>query len=88
MDTNKVMEPNKVIEDRKKTQTSAKKRCHFCNKKIGILGIECKCGFVFCNMHRFSETHNCTFDFKNHDKNLLKERLQNEICQFSKIDKI
>jgi len=65
-----------------------KKRCHHCNKKVGVLGIECKCGFVFCSLHSFSESHHCTFDFKNHDKNLLKEKLQNEICQFSKIDKI
>lgn len=84
------------MENQKQTETSGKpettsirkKRCHECNKKVGILGIQCRCGFTFCSLHSFSEAHQCTFDFKNHDKNLLKEKLQNEICQFSKIDKI
>lgn len=71
-----------------KKEPITKKRCHECNKNVGILGIECKCGFIFCSLHSFSESHRCTFDFKNHDKNLLKERLQNELCQCSKIDKI
>lgn len=65
-----------------------KNRCHVCHKNLGILGIQCRCGFMFCNLHRFSEAHQCTFDFKNHDKTLLKEKLQSEICRISKLDKI
>ncbi len=34
-----------------------KKRCFTCNKKTGLLGIECKCTFVFCNGHRLPEAH-------------------------------
>ena len=29
-----------------------RKRCFDCKKKVGLLGVECKCGFVFCNKHR------------------------------------
>lgn len=43
------------------TQTDVK-RCFDCNKKVGLLGVKCKCGFVFCNSHRLPENHKCTFD--------------------------
>jgi AN1-type zinc finger protein 5/6 len=29
-----------------------KKRCEQCNKKVGLLGFECKCGKYFCAGHR------------------------------------
>ncbi|XP_010439277.1 PREDICTED: zinc finger A20 and AN1 domain-containing stress-associated protein 9-like [Camelina sativa] len=39
-------------------------RCLCCNKKVGIMGFKCKCGSTFCGEHRYPETHDCTFDFK------------------------
>ena len=39
------------LEEGKKEQTD-RKRCFCCRKKVGLLGIECKCGFVYCNGHR------------------------------------
>ncbi len=45
-----------------------------CNKKVGLVGVQCKCGLVFCALHRYPEEHDCTFDFKGHGrKNLAKE---------------
>ena len=38
-----------------------------CNAKVPM-GMEdafrCKCGLVYCNKHRMSETHDCTYDYK------------------------
>ena len=35
-------------------------RCVICQKKIGILGFECKCKCgVFCDKHRLAESHQC-----------------------------
>ncbi|KAI3895317.1 hypothetical protein MKX03_035818 [Papaver bracteatum] len=42
----------------------AKNRCCSCNKKVGLTGIKCKCGSVFCSMHRYPEKHSCIFDYK------------------------
>eukprot|EP00954_Amorphochlora_amoebiformis_P016768 1314703-Amorphochlora_amoeboformis.AAC.2 len=50
-----------------------KSRCFQCNKKVGILGFECKCMFVFCDKHRFPDAHNCKFDYKRHHRNKLKK---------------
>jgi len=41
-----------------------RKRCFTCSKKVGLLGTECKCCFVFCNTHRLPEAHNCKIDFR------------------------
>ncbi len=46
------------------TDTGMKKRCDHCNKKIGILGIKCRCGKTCCSSHVTAETHGCTFDYK------------------------
>mmetsp|Transcript_23185 Transcript_23185/g.39593 ORF Transcript_23185/g.39593 Transcript_23185/m.39593 type:complete len:206 (-) Transcript_23185:528-1145(-) len=39
-------------------------RCWTCNKKIGLLGFQCKCDYFFCSEHRYSDKHECPFDFK------------------------
>ena len=29
-----------------------------------ILGFECRCGLYYCGIHRYSDQHNCPFDYK------------------------
>ncbi|KAK0597673.1 hypothetical protein LWI29_027448 [Acer saccharum] len=29
-----------------------KSRCKNCNKKVGLTGFKCRCGYLFCGMHR------------------------------------
>ena len=29
-----------------------------------IVGFDCRCGGVYCSLHRYSDTHECTFDYK------------------------
>merc|ERR1711871_1686330 len=50
-----------------------KNRCPICNKKVGFSGIECRCGSIFCPLHRYPDQHQCTFDFKTHDRKTLKD---------------
>ncbi|KAF6147343.1 hypothetical protein GIB67_009643 [Kingdonia uniflora] len=40
------------------------KRCSFCNKKVGLTGFKCRCDLTFCGLHRYSDKHNCMFDYK------------------------
>ncbi|MCL7029773.1 hypothetical protein MKW94_003431 [Papaver nudicaule] len=44
--------------------TVAKNRCFSCNKKVGLTAVKCKCGSVFCSLHRYPEKHSCDFDYK------------------------
>lgn len=43
------------------------KHCHLCNCRLELAVREvgkCKCGSVFCLLHRLPEQHDCTFDHK------------------------
>lgn len=41
-----------------------KNRCAECSKKVGLTGFECRCGGMFCPVHRYSDMHKCSFDYK------------------------
>ena len=58
-----------------KKEQSDRKRCFGCNKKVGLLGIECKCSYVFCNAHRLPENHECEFNHKQSGKDKLKKEV-------------
>ncbi|XP_040891869.1 AN1-type zinc finger protein 6 [Toxotes jaculatrix] len=63
-----------------------KNRCFACRKKVGLTGFDCRCGNVFCSIHRYSDTHNCTFDYKADAAE--KIRKENPIIVGEKIQKI
>ncbi|KAH7663940.1 AN1-like Zinc finger domain-containing protein [Dioscorea alata] len=39
-------------------------RCSSCRKRVGLTGFRCRCGDLFCARHRYSEFHDCSFDYK------------------------
>lgn len=44
-------------------------RCGQCGIRCRLASqFECRCGRIFCPQHRYHDTHNCTFDHKNHDR--------------------
>lgn len=51
-------------EEKERKIQKNKSRCMACNKKIGLTGFKCKCGYFFCSTHRYSDSHNCDFDYK------------------------
>ncbi|SBT01796.1 zinc finger protein, putative [Plasmodium ovale curtisi] len=54
-----------------------KNKCHLCCKRIGLLGIKCRCNYYFCSLHRYADAHNCTFDYKNyHKQQLIKNNVK------------
>jgi len=50
--------------------------CGLCNKKLPLLKFECRCGFNYCNLHRTPETHQCSFDYKTHERKILEKNNQ------------
>jgi len=46
-------------------------RCFSCNKKVGLTGFKCRCSYIFCSEHRYSDKHACTYDYKSQQKELL-----------------
>ncbi|KAL5553431.1 hypothetical protein UlMin_040832 [Ulmus minor] len=66
--------------------TGVKKRCNSCNKKVGLTGFSCRCGNLFCGLHRLPEAHGCGFDYKRAGRDVLAK--QNPTCKGDKLDKI
>ncbi|EEB13978.1 conserved hypothetical protein [Pediculus humanus corporis] len=62
-------------------------RCSQCRKKINITNsYTCRCGRLFCAIHRYSEVHNCHFDYKEEGKRILQET--NPLIAASKLPKM
>lgn len=51
-------------EDETPSKKNKKNRCATCRKKLGLTGFDCRCGGQFCSIHRYSDKHNCSFDYK------------------------
>ena len=70
---NKISNTNTDNEQNVSNKKISKKKCNFegCNKKITIYNIPCKCKLTFCKNHSFFTNHNCTFDYKKNQKNIL-----------------
>lgn len=69
----------------KPTQAN-RSRCFNCSKKVGLLGFECRCGYVFCSSHRHAGDHSCTFDYAAFDRDRLAKA--NPMVAASKLDKL
>ena len=72
-------------DDKKKPK---KNRCHVstCRKKVGLTGFECRCGGLFCSLHRYSDKHDCTFNYKEMAQEQIRKN--NPVVVGEKIQKI
>ncbi|XP_073008234.1 zinc finger A20 and AN1 domain-containing stress-associated protein 6-like [Typha latifolia] len=61
-------------------------RCGFCNKKVGLMGFKCRCGEVLCSVHRYSDKHNCDFDYRVAAQAAIAKA--NPVMKADKVDKI
>lgn len=44
--------------------SSSVRRCQTCRKRVGLTGFRCRCGDLFCGAHRYSDRHDCCFDYR------------------------
>ncbi|XP_078279661.1 AN1-type zinc finger protein 5-like isoform X4 [Rhinoraja longicauda] len=63
-----------------------KNRCFTCRKKVGLTGFDCRCGNLFCGLHRYSDKHSCPYDYK--AEAAEKIRKENPIVVAEKIQKL
>lgn len=68
------------------TEPSTRNRCRTCSKKVGLTGFQCRCGGTFCSMHRYMDSHQCSFDYKTADREKIAK--QNPVVMADKINKI
>lgn len=51
-----------------------------------VLGFECRCGGVFCSIHRYSDKHACQFDYKEHGADHIRKN--NPVVVGQKVQKL
>ncbi|KAA8520258.1 hypothetical protein F0562_014514 [Nyssa sinensis] len=57
---------NLTTQDRTETVEAKRvvNRCSGCRRKVGLTGFRCRCGELFCADHRYSDRHDCNYDYK------------------------
>jgi len=63
-----------------------KNRCATCRKKVGLTGFECRCGGLYCSVHRYSDKHECSFNYR--ELGAEEIRRNNPVVVGQKIQKI
>ncbi|KAL5975120.1 hypothetical protein ACLOJK_031799 [Asimina triloba] len=61
-------------------------RCGMCRKRVGLTGFKCRCGQTFCSLHRYSDKHGCSFDYKGAGQDAISKA--NPVVKAEKIEKI
>jgi len=84
------LEDRSPLEDSSTSSSPAKgknrSRCAVCRKKIGLTGFRCRCDNDYCSLHRYSDQHDCQFDYKANAQ--AKIRKENPVVVGEKIKKI
>nr|XP_057929616.1 AN1-type zinc finger protein 5 [Doryrhamphus excisus] len=63
-----------------------KNRCFSCRKKVGLTGFDCRCGNLFCAIHRYSDKHDCPYDYRSAAADRIRK--ENPIVVAEKIQKL
>ncbi|CAO2831776.1 unnamed protein product [Amaranthus hypochondriacus] len=65
---------------------SGPSRCFTCRKRVGLTGFDCRCGNLFCAAHRYSDKHDCQFDYQAAAQSSIAKA--NPVIKANKLDKI
>merc|ERR1719150_1110321 len=80
-----VVEANSALPEERPLQNDAT-HCWRCSKNVGLTGIRCRCGYIFCSEHRYAECHDCDFDHKQFHRQHLEKQILG--CVAEKLEKL
>ncbi|XVF33747.1 hypothetical protein REPUB_Repub17cG0195200 [Reevesia pubescens] len=61
-------------------------RCSGCRKRVGLTGFRCRCGELFCAEHRYSDRHDCSYDYKAAGREAISR--ENPVVKAAKIIRV
>ncbi|KAL7199299.1 hypothetical protein ACSBR2_021564 [Camellia fascicularis] len=61
-------------------------RCTTCKKRVGLTGFKWRCGDLFCGSHRYSDNHDCPFDYRTTTQDAITKA--NPVVKAEKLAKI
>ncbi|GFP80024.1 zinc finger a20 and an1 domain-containing stress-associated protein 8 [Phtheirospermum japonicum] len=77
--------PTEVVEP-KTAKAGGPSRCTTCKKRVGLTGFKCRCGDVFCSEHRYSDRHDCSYDYKAAGREAIAR--ENPVVRAAKLVKV
>ena len=63
-------------------------RCALCHKKISLINFTCQCNQIFCSIHRYSHSHDCSFTKEKNENSKKTIESKNPRVDHSKVQKI
>ena len=62
--------------------------CHYsnCTKRIKLSDYACKCGNIYCKVHKLPENHECKYDYR--EIGLKDKKIEQLKCVSNKVQKI
>ncbi|GAA0170715.1 hypothetical protein LIER_24914 [Lithospermum erythrorhizon] len=75
-----------TVEECTEPKAEGPSRCTVCRKRVGLTGFQCRCGNLFCGVHRYSDKHECQFDYQSAGRNAIAKA--NPVVKAEKLDKI
>lgn len=70
----------------KEKEKEGPNRCTTCCKRVGLTGFKCKCGDLFCSIHRYADKHACTYDYRTAARDAIAKA--NPLVKAEKLNKI
>ncbi|KAJ6755085.1 AN1-TYPE ZINC FINGER PROTEIN [Salix purpurea] len=61
-------------------------RCSGCRRRVGLTGFRCRCGELFCWEHRYSDRHDCSYDYKTVGREAIAR--ENPVVKAAKIVRV
>ncbi|ESW05822.1 hypothetical protein PHAVU_011G212300 [Phaseolus vulgaris] len=61
-------------------------RCSGCRRRVGLTGFRCRCGDLFCAEHRYTDRHDCSYDYKTVGREAIAR--ENPVVKAAKIVKV
>ncbi|KAJ6984869.1 zinc finger A20 and AN1 domain-containing stress-associated protein 5 [Populus alba x Populus x berolinensis] len=61
-------------------------RCSGCRRRVGLTGFRCRCGELFCWEHRYSDRHDCSYDYKTAGREAIAR--ENPVVKAAKIVRV
>jgi len=80
------LEDDSSSSDKEGSGKKKKNKCGSCKKKVGLTGFTCRCGGLYCAVHRYSDKHDCVFDYRSLGAREI--RANNPLIKGEKVQKI
>lgn len=71
---------------RDKNVKKGSNKCATCKKRVGLIGFTCWCGDLFCALHRYSDKHDCPYNYHYAARDAIAKA--NPVVKANKLDKI